>query len=56
MVFFLRDNEPKINDGAYVISLDDKKVMEHIGFCYSLTKTWLFTLILLELNIFRKKY
>ena len=32
------DNEPKINDGAYVISLDDKKVMEHIGFCYSLTK------------------
>ena len=36
---FSRDNLPKTKGGAYVINLNDKNVMEHIGFHYLLTKT-----------------
>ena len=45
-----------MKDGAYVISLDDKKIKEDIGFHYLLTEMQLYTLILLELNILLKKY
>ena len=53
---FSRNNLPKIRDKAYVINLDDKKVKEHIGFHYFLTEIHQYTLILLEFNIFLKKY
>ena len=33
-----------------------RKLKEHFGFHYLLTKIQLYTLILLELNIFLKKY
>ena len=44
---FSKNNFPGINDGAYVINLDDKKVKKHIGFHYLLIKirlyvAWLF--------------
>ena len=57
---FPRNNLRRINDEAYVINLDDKKVKEHITFHYLLTELQLYTgiifFILLELNIFLKKY
>ena len=53
---FSRNNLPKIKDGAYVINLNDKKVKEHTGFHYLLTEIEMYTLIILELNIFLKKY
>ena len=53
---FPRKNLPKIKDGAYVINLNDKKVKKHIGPHYLMTEIQLYTLILLELNIFLKKY
>ena len=37
MAFFSKDTLPRINDGACVIKLDDKKITEHIGFYYLLT-------------------
>ena len=56
---FPRNNLRRINDEAYVINLDDKKVKEHITFHYLLTELQLYTgiifFILLELNIFLKK-
>ena len=45
---------PKIKDEEYVTNIDDKKVKEHIGFHYLLSKIQLYTLILLEFNIFLK--
>ena len=45
---------PRIKDGAYVTNIDGKKVMEHIGFHYLLSEIQLYTLILLEFNIFLK--
>ena len=57
LMAFLSINElPKVNNGAYVINFDDKKVKEQIGFQYLLSEIQLHTLILLELNIFLKKY
>ena len=53
---FSRNNLPIIKDGVYVIHLNDKKVKEHIGFPYLFTEIQVYTLILLELNIFLKKY
>ena len=53
---FSRNNLPKIKDGAYVINLNDKKVKEHIGFHYLLTEIQMYTVIILELNTFLKKY
>ena len=53
---FSRDDIPKINDRAYVINLDDKKVKEHSGFLNLLRETQLCILILLGLHIFHKKY
>ena len=38
MAFFQEIILPRINDGADVINLDDKKVKEHIGFNYLLAK------------------
>ena len=49
-------NVSGIKDGVYVISLDNKKGKKHIGFYYWLTEIQLYSLILLELNIFLKKY
>ena len=49
---FSRNNLPRIKDGVYAINLNDKKVKKHIGFQYLLTEMQLYTLILLELNIF----
>ena len=50
---FSRNSLPRIKEKAYVINLDDKKkVKEHIGFHYLLIEIQLYTLILLELNIF----
>ena len=43
-------------DGAYVINLGDKNLKEYIRFHYLLTQIQLYTLILLELNMFLKKY
>ena len=37
-------------------NIDNKKVKEYIGFHYLLIKTLVYTLILVELNIFYKKY
>ena len=51
-----RNNLPRKTAGAYVINLDDKKVKEHIGIHYLLTEIQLYILILLNLNIFLKKY
>ena len=45
---------PRIKDEEYVTNIDDKKVKEHIGFHYLLSKIQLYTLILLEFNIFLK--
>ena len=45
-----------MKDGAYFINLNDKEVMKHTGFHYLLIELQLYTLILLELNIFHKKY
>ena len=56
MTFFLRNNLPRIKDGAYVVNHDHKKVKDHIRFRYLLTEIKLYTLIYLELNIFLKKY
>ena len=57
LMAFLSINElPKVKNGAYVINFDDKKVKEQIGFQYLLSEIQLHTLILLELNIFLKKY
>ena len=57
MVFFSRNNLPKIKVGANVIKFDDKKkVNKHIGFHYLLMEIQLYTLILLESNMFLKKY
>ena len=53
---FSKDSLSRIKDGAYVINCDDKKVRRHIGFHYLPTEIRFCTLILLELNIFRKKY
>ena len=53
---FSRKNLPRIKDGSYVLNLSNKKVKEHIGFHYLSTEIQLYTLILLELNIFHKKY
>ena len=54
---FSRNNLPRIIDGVNAINRDEKKkVKEHIGFHYLLTEIQLYTLILLELNIFLKKY
>ena len=53
---FSRNNLPKIKDGAYVINSMIKIVKERIGFHYSLIEMQLHTLILLEFNIFHKKY
>ena len=39
-----------------VMNLDDKNSKGTIGFHYSLTEIQLYPLILLELNIFLKKY
>ena len=47
----LRDNLPRIKDGAYTRNLDDK-VKEYIGFHQLLTETWLCALIILGFNIF----
>ena len=52
---FSRENLPTIKDGAYAINLNDK-VKEHVEFHYLMTEIPLCTLILLELNVFRKKY
>ena len=49
-------NVSGIKDGVYVISLDNEKGKKHIGFYYWLTEIQLYSLILLELNIFLKKY
>ena len=50
---FSRNSLPRIKERAYVINLNDKKkVKEHIGFHYLLIEIQLYTLILLELNIF----
>ena len=49
---FSRNNLPRIKHIVYVKNLDEKIVKEHIGFHYLLTKMLLYTLILLELNIF----
>ena len=56
LVVFFGDNLPRIKDRAYVINLDDKESKEHIGFYYLFIKIRLCTLIILELNIFYKKY
>ena len=53
---FPRNRLPRIKDQTYVINLDDKKVKERIEFHYLLTEIQLYTFILLELNIFLKKY
>ena len=48
-----RNNLPRIKDGALVINLDDKKkVKQHSGFHYLLVEIQLYTLIVMELNIF----
>ena len=39
-----------------MINFDDKNAKERIGFPYLLIEIQLFTLILLEMNIFLKKY
>ena len=52
---YSRENLPRIKDGAYVINLNDK-VKEPIGFHDLLTETQLYTLILLEFNVFLKMY
>ena len=52
---FSRNNLPRIKDSGYVKNLDDKN-SKGFGFHYLLTETQLRTLILLELNIFLKKY
>ena len=52
----LKNNLPRIKDGAYVRTFDDKKVKQHIRFHYLLTEIQLSTLILLKLSIFLKKY
>ena len=46
----------RIKDEVYVINLDDKEVKEHIGFHYLLREIQLYTLTLLEISIFHKKY
>ena len=51
-----RNNSFRIKNAAFVINFDDNKVKELIGFQYLLIKIQLCTLILLELNIFYKKY
>ena len=50
------DSLPRIKNGAYVINLNDKIVKEPVGFHYLLTEIQPCTLILLELNMFLKKY
>ena len=52
----LRHDLPRTKDRAYVINIDDKKVKEHIVFHYLMTEIQLYTMILLELNIFHKMY
>ena len=37
-IFFLRDNLTRINDEAFVINLNYKKVKKHIVFHYLLTE------------------
>ena len=52
---FSRDNMPKkINDGAYVINLDEYADV-HNGLLYFVKKVKLFISIVLVLNIFLKK-
>ena len=36
---FSRNNLSRIRDGARLINLENKKIKEHIGFHYLLTKT-----------------
>ena len=62
-VIFPRNNLPRIKYVSEKCVSDKshdkrmtKEVKEHIGFHYLLTKIQLCTLILLELNIFHKKY
>ena len=53
---FSRNNLPRIKDLVHVINLvEKKKIKEHIGFHYLMTEIHLYTLVLLELNTFRKK-
>ena len=51
---FSRHDLSKIKNGPYDINPDDKKVKEHIGFLYSLTKTQVRTFILLRFLIFHQ--
>ena len=48
---FSGNNLLRVKDGAYVVNLDDKNSKGNL-----LIEIQLFTLILLELNIFLKKY
>ena len=55
-MFSLRDNLLTIEDGAYVINFDDKQDKRtHWGIIIHYSRR-LCKFILLELNIFRKKY
>ena len=56
MAFFPRNNLARIKDGLYVTNFDDKKVQEHIGFDYLLIEMQPQALILLEMNIFNRKF
>ena len=49
-----RNNLSRTGDGAFISMT--KKAKEHIGVHYLLTELQLYTLILLELNIFLKKH
>ena len=53
---FPRNNLPRIKDEAYEINLSDKIIKVHIGFHDLLTEIQVYTLFLLALNIFHKKY
>ena len=56
MVFFSRNNLPRIKDGASVINLDDKNSKRTHWVSLFVKKRQLYTLILMKLNIFLKKY
>ena len=53
---FSSNNLPIIKDVVYALISQTKIVKEHIGFHFLLTETRLFTLTLLELNIFTRIY
>ena len=53
---YSRNNLPKkINDGAYVMNIDENADLVHIALLYFVAETKLFILIVLVLKIFLKK-